>query len=430
VVRAGTGPGPAGALRDLGVDFCDSGTLTGDIVLFPGCLQDSDCLPVGTALCRQAAAGTPGLCFPRTAARDDQFLARCRRVLTSRRRYEVVSSTPRQLELGPKIDEVARTGLNPCTPVAPEVDDPQCRVGVAYAGYRCLQVRSDDHPRCVQPCGVAGPDGDRRCRIGTVCEDVPGSLVGPLCVEGPPLDESCWPAQASYRVQAGHSFMVVGSSAAVPPVARNEGGQCVPDLSRHELLINRIPLDAPHCQNVADGTPVATALEQQPQGGMMPSPAGNPCLFQAPNDDEGEAATNTPYPAVCMMRACHVKALFQNQQVRFVMTNLEEYAGDADSTRFDVAGGFVPLSGDYPDDVIITAGARILPSPMKTPESPGMSAGLTDFTSFPYLFVVDQGRTASSLNARGQILRLNPRSGSLGIPRFDGIFTVHQFQLQ
>jgi hypothetical protein len=114
-----------------------------------------------------------------------------------------------------------------------------------------------------------------------------------------------------------------------------------------------------------------------------------------------------------------------------VMTNLEEYGGDADITRFDVAGGFIPVTADYPDDVIITAGVRILQSPMKAPESPG-TMGLTNeaFVVFPYLFVVDQGRTATSLASRGQVLRLDPRAGTLGIPRFDGIFTAHQFQLQ
>jgi hypothetical protein len=248
-------------------------------------------------------------------------------------------------------------------------------------------------------------------------------------VEGPPLDQRCWPLQSSYRVQAGNSFMVTGSAAPIPHVARTAGGQCVADLSRHQLLVNRIPLDAPRCQGTADGTTAARALEQMPQG--ADGPWGNPCLFRAPNDDEGETMTASTFPDVCAERTCHVKALFQNQQVRFVMTNLEEYAGDADITRFDVTGGFVPTTADYPTDVIITAGVRILQGPIKTPESPGPLGGTNEaFVVFPYLFVVDQGRTASSLASRGQVLRLNPRTGTLGIPRFDGIFTVYPFQIQ
>jgi hypothetical protein len=429
-----SGSGSAGALRDLGVDFCDSGVLNGDILLFPGCTLDTDCFPAGTAVCRQAAAGSPGLCFPRTAVKDEKFAENCRRHLGSRRRYEIVSSTPGRLELGLKIDEVPRTSLTPCTPKERQEDDTDCRVAPAYAGFRCLQVRAEDRPRCVQPCGIQAGDGsftrdDTRCRVGTVCEDVPGSVVGPLCVEGPPLDQKCWPVQSSYRVQAGNSFIITGTAAPIPPVARTAGGQCVADLSRHQLLVNRIPLDAPRCEQIPDGTTVAKALEQMPQGPT--GTWGNPCLFQAPNDDEGETTTGSPFPAVCTERACHVKALFQNQQVRFVMTNLEEYAGDAAISYFDVTGGFRPATADYPDDVIITAGVRILQGPIKTPESPGPMGGTNEaFVVFPYLFVVDQGRTASSLASRGQVLRLNPRTGTLGIPRFDGIFTVHPFQIQ
>src|SRR2546425_733205 len=83
----------------------------------------------------------------------------------------------------------------------------------------------------------------------------------------------------------------------------------------------------------AAGTSAAMAGVQPPtgpEGGW-----GNPCLFGSPNDDEGEVMSMVPLADACGQRTCHVKALFQNQQLRFVMTNLEEYAGDADSTRFD-----------------------------------------------------------------------------------------------
>jgi hypothetical protein len=422
VMAPGDNAGPAGGLRDLGADFCDAAVLSGDILLFPGCTQDTDCLPAGTAVCRQASAGTPGLCFPTTEPRDDQFIARCRRYLGSRRRYEVVSSTPQRLEVALKLDEVPRTAFNACTPRANEADDVDCRIAPAFAGFRCLQVRSDEKPRCVQPCGASNPDGDRRCRAGTVCEDVPGSLVGPLCVEGPPLEPSCSPVQARYVVQVGRSFlvtgfMVTGAVIPPPPVARLDGGQCVPDLGRHQFLVNRISLDAPHCENVADGTPAAMALDVIPQG--PPGVRGNPCLYQAPNNDE-TPASDLP----------HVKALFQNQQFRFVLTNLEDYVGDGASTRFDVVGGFVPLTASpgSQEDSVLSLGVRILEGPRKTLESPGMSVPSAPYVSFPYLFVVDQGRTASG--GRGQILRLNPRGGTLGIPRFEGLFNANPFQLQ
>jgi hypothetical protein len=425
VVPPGNSPGPAGALQDLGAAFCDGDVQTGDVLLFPGCSQDTDCSTTGTMVCRQAAAGTAGLCFPKNAPRDEQFGMRCRRQLGTRHRYEIVNATQRRLELALKLDEVPRTALNPCTPHATEAEDTDCHIAPAYSTFRCLQVQPEAAPRCVQPCGTLRTDGtydrdDRRCRVGTVCEDVAGSQVGPLCVEAPPLDLSCWPLQAAYRIQVGRSFLVTGGSAPRPATSRVEAGQCVPDVTRHPFLVNRIPLDAPHCSNVPDDaatstTPTALNVIPAAQAGTWP----NPCLFQSPNGDE-PGTTDV-----------HVKALFENQELRFVMTNLEQWVGDAASTRFDVVGGFLPQTADYPEDVIITLGVRILQGPVKTPASPGM----TDrpdrtYTSFPYIYVVDQGRTASSPAARGQILRLDPRSGTLAIPRFDGIFTAYQFQIQ
>ena len=51
--------------------------------------------------------------------------------------------------------------------------------------------------------------------------------------------------------------------------------------------------------------------------------------------------------------------------------------------------------------------------------------------SFPYLYVVDQGRTALTPGSRGQVLRINPRSGSNEIASFDTTYSGGTpFQLQ
>jgi hypothetical protein len=116
-----------------------------------------------------------------------------------------------------------------------------------------------------------------------------------------------------------------------------------------------------------------------------------------------------------------VKALFENHQFRFVLTNLDQYVGDAATIRFEVVGGVLPLTADFPRDqsVGISLGSRILTGPTKT------SIG-----AFPYLYVVDQGQPLTRRDGRGQFLRLNPRHGSRGLPRFDSNSTKDRFHIQ
>ena len=421
----GGGGGPAGLLADPGADFCRSGVIPRDEVLFAGCLQDNDCTPRGLSVCRQTVPGAPGLCVPRDRARDETLLAPCVRHLASRRRYEVVRSTRTQLDLGLKIDELPTTTLNRCTPPLPMQEDP-CNQPPAFAGFSCVQVRDGEPFRCVKKCG----GDDKQCRAGTVCEDISGARpgVGSLCVEGPPIVPGCWPQLSAYRVQAGNSFVVGGSGTQRMPTVREQGGVCVLDPARHPALVNRIPLDAPACAKVPDGTDSLTALTQ-PEYPSADGAWGNPCLFRGANSDE------TP-PQPPMMAPLKVKALFQNTQLRLLLTNLDEYSGDAAAMRLDVIGGFFPTTVLVPglagnEDIVITLPAKILTGPTESRDSPGMNAASPNdpYNSFPYLYVIDQGRSVSSPNGRGQILRFTPR-GSAGLPRFDSNYTVSAFHIQ
>lgn len=438
--------GPAGGLQDKGQEFCQAGVLPGDIVLFTGCTQDTDCSLDGTSNCRQGVPGTPGLCFPSATAKDAEQLARCSRHLVSRRRYEVVKSTDRRLDLRLKLDERPKTALDRCT-----VKE-DCNDRSPFEGFDCLQVHPDEPKRCVKPCGNLGQPDDELCRSGTVCEQIPGAMTGPLCVEGPKILSECWPLGARYQVQAGHAFVVSGERAPRPPTAREVGDVCVPDLGRNPLLVNRIPLDAPHCADpeIDDLDTESTVKIMTPSSKMPVGPPGtwgNPCLFWGVNDDDQCQRETEPDPSDpsrvkhimpakraegcnCVPdattgkrpAACHVKALFQNSQVQFVVTNLEQYAGDANVTRFDVFGGFVPEVVLPRDDVIVTMGVRILTGPMATPEVGG---GFN-----PYIFVIDQGRTSSSGGGRGQVLRFDPRAPTSGRPRYDSNYNLYPFQIQ
>jgi hypothetical protein len=139
--------------------------------------------------------------------------------------------------------------------------------------------------------------------------------------------------------------------------------------------------------------------------------------------NDGDAASDTG--------AGHVRAFYENPQIRFVLTNLEQYAGDLLSIHFEFQYGFVPLVAQVPTyEVQLTMPTRIMTGPTVTPESPVRRNPPVNIT-YPYLYVVDQGRTLLTPSSRGQVLRINPRAGSNEIVTFDTAFSGSTpFQLQ
>ena len=220
---------------------------------------------------------------------------------------------------------------------------------------------------------------------------------------------------ASYSVRAGHSFMVYGQSMpAVSSLRRASDGTCQPQPLSDPSLVARIPLLSPKCPDTLWdrlGAPVPFVQNLSAQPGY------NPCLYQGTQAD-GDGTAN------------HIRAFFQDPQIRFVLTNLDQYAGDLLSLHFELQYGFVPLTVQVPSyEVLLTMGTRILTGPMQTPESPIRHA--TGDTSYPYLYVVDQGRTALTPGSHGQVLRINPRSGGNELASFDTTLSGNTpFQLQ
>jgi hypothetical protein len=431
-------------LDDQGADFCASGVQAGDVLMFSGCgTQNSDCEPDDKFTCRVAVSGARGMCLPIAAADSDALIGLCGRFMGSRMRYEISQATTTSLTLRLKLDEVPKTSLNPCQ------QDSECRPDVDHGsllgespdgggspdggvsrGFECVQVRTDETRRCVKKCVL-----DSDCRAGNVCESVPGTdpSVGNLCVEAPDitrLDPRCFPQpqrMTSYSVRAGHSFMVYGASMPAILGARasstGTSGICQPQAPADPSLVSRIPLSAPKCP--VDGflalaklaslgpPPVAATTFVQNLPALANS---NPCLYQgsAYPDGESTGSTNAGSPDN------HIRAFFQNPQIRFVLTNLDQYAGDLVSIHFELQYGFIPLTVQIPSyEVQLTMGTRIITGPTKTPESPIQRVPLTDRLTYPYLYVVDQGRTALTPGSRGQVLRINPRAGSSEIATFD-----------
>jgi len=434
----------AGVVSDTGADFCTKGVQAGDIVTFPGCTQNSDCQPDDQFTCQTTVSGANSMCLPinGTASANLVNSPICSRLMGSRMRYEVTSASSTSLVLGLKLDEVPKTKLNPCTL------DSDCRPDVEHGriqgasndgggnGFECVTLNPQDsvNPdrRCVERCSE-----DSQCRPGHVCAIDPGvpPNIRNLCVEAPPIDPTCFPQPMTrYQVQAGKSYMVYGSS--MPSLhtggvlnAGTAAETCVVDTSGNLSLVNRIPLSAPRCpldnSFLAQAGVGSTTFVQQ----LAALPGSNPCLYSGAYHD-GDTLES---PDAGVNDSSHIRAFFQNPQIRFVLANLDEYAGDLLSIHFELQYGFVPFTVQTPSyEVLLTLGTRILTGPTKTPESPIRQQNPpTNFISYPYLYVVDQGRSALTPESRGQVLRINPRAGSNEIATFDTTISGSTpFQLQ
>jgi hypothetical protein len=424
-------------LVDQGANFCSSGVQAGDVLMFSGCTRDSDCQPDDTFNCQVTVSGARGVCLPRDSAARSALATRaeCARFMGSRLRYEIAAATPTSLALNLKLDEVPKTTLNPCTQDAdcrPDVDHGLLAGaspdgGVAKA-FECVEVRPQER-RCVQKCHA-----DTDCRAGNVCEVVPGLLpVGEgrgLCVEAPPLEPSCFPQpMTSYSVRAGNSYMVYGTSLPRPRTSRvSAAGTCEVDKTANPTLVTRIPLSAPQCPEsflglahpAGEDKVVNPAVFVQ---GLSVQPGNDPCLYMGARVD-GDLTAADPGEN-------HIRAFYENPQIRFVLTNLEQYAGDLVSIHFEFQYGFVPLVTQIPTyEVQLTVPARIIAGPTMTPESPARRNPPISLT-YPYIYVVDQGRTMLTPGSRGQVLRINPRAGSNEIVTFDtAVSGSTPFQLQ
>jgi hypothetical protein len=448
IVQSATDGMSTGVLRDTGADFCTSGAQVGDVLMFSGCTQNSDCQPDNQFTCQVAVSGARGMCLPIDSTASAKLIDQCGRFIGSRMRYEIAQATTTTLSLRLKLDEVPKTSLNPCQQDAdcrPDVDHGKLLVespdggaspdaGVSR-GFECVPVRTDEPRRCVKKC-----NSDSDCRAGHVCELVPWTdpAIGRLCVEAPLLTPemlACFPQpMTSYSVRAGHSFMVYGSSMpTISGVRASSSGICQPQPPADPSLVARIPLSAPRCPT--DSTFLGQAKPTVgPDGRPVPAPffvqqltaqvGRNPCLYQGSHTD-GDTTVEAGVPDD------HVRAFFQNPQIRFVMTNLDQYAGDLLAIHFELQYGYVPLTVQIPSyEVLLTMGTRIVTGPLQTPESP-IKHDANQHFSFPYLYVVDQGRTALTPGSRGQVLRINPRAGSNEIASFDTTLSGSTpFQLQ
>jgi hypothetical protein len=221
---------------------------------------------------------------------------------------------------------------------------------------------------------------------------------------------------------------------------------------RDPLLVNRIPLDPPpgYCAppttiSTDQTIDPATRLTIQDESflGLVGSgnkavPTPNPCLLTdatvpvagtgGMNGTGGAGGMNgtggaggaggsngTGGAAVVIQQPYvpHQWIQFQNAEIRFLLTHLDEPTTDITQIRFDVHGGFAPDLVVIPTTIDIEMPARIVVSPF---DSQGQLADRSATHELPYLYVVDQrrlGRASAGVGpTRGQFLRINPRKAN------------------
>jgi hypothetical protein len=403
-----------GTLTDAGVDFCQAGALgvdvaagrrVGDTVSIFGCTADQQCGPQRVCLhsttAPKAAGILPinGLCVALDPTRQAQQLATCAPLLDTVRRYEIVTAGPRELTLRPKIDEVPNTLLTGCA------TDADCHFA-SDPSREAFVCRLSDR-RCVQPCDPAKAG---ECRAGRTCVDFgnPDPQGRTFCADAPPLSQglvdTCLAELTAYTIQVGGGFSVQGSAGSPFIPRRAVANVCVevPASERDPLLVDRIPLNPPACTNATINLSDPPDVTLLPVAHTVPAP--DPCRINVVRT----AGTTSPD-----LTPDHARVLFQNWELRFVLTNLEEYASEILPILFDVHGGFLPETVFIPGTIDIGLPIRIVTSPL---DSQAQLFDLSATHEIPYMFVVDQrrlGNVAAGVGAtRGQVLRINPRSAN------------------
>jgi len=125
-------------------------------------------------------------------------------------------------------------------------------------------------------------------------------------------------------------------------------------------------------------------------------------------------------------------ALFQNREIRFVLTNLDTIVGDPVQIRFTVDGGTVSQVVPVAVDSAVGLPARIKLGPVPSVDqsvelvAPAAPALLSDL---PYLFVVDQRNNTTGRSAtRGQVLRITPRqSDTSPVPAYQSVVDSNSY---
>ena len=338
-------------LTDPGADFCRAGVEEGDILALLGCEQDADCdpRPAGPGRCATAPRRAPrgSVCRADFVA-DEERLRLCRPELSSRRRYEVREVFRSRLTVRPsgstrcrsRSSTPART-TSVCQPDAahqrgrhrrgPGLPVPDTTAAGEPAASRPAAQRAQDGSWTAQRSALPGRTRLRRCGRAGPGPAVRGGAPAPARV----------PAAPALLPGAGRARPILLSSSALPYLAsRLEEPSAIPGAAAAcptrpaiPCYGQRIPLSAPHCKGIVDGPDAIADRGQDAHAGGRDGRLGQSLPVPA-------ARTQTPAAGRSTSRRCS-----RTRHVRFVLTNLEQYVGDAANVFVTIEGGFSPTAG-------------------------------------------------------------------------------------
>jgi hypothetical protein len=473
--------------KDGGGNFCGVGILPGDLLTLSGCTADAQCglgegCLVDTTVAT-AAGGLPvtGLCVDPNLV--DLETSQCASFLASVRRYEVMVASPSELVIHPHLDELARSSLTPCRPPDPDLpvnndcvdpNDPTTNAFTCESTYPGV----GGGPRCL----MKGCRQDVDCRIGRSCVDFANSTPNCadghcFCAEAPPLTTAgahCFDQLVAYQLNVGNGYLVSGSqSGLITTGSQQADGSCSLTPTPDPRFTFRIPIDAPHCRNIpdnsfdtrvnpsviptdlvvvtnADGTTTNTSTQNIWEGYEtkwitrlvgLPESDYDPCLYiggpvgtETQVDptipvDSNHNQLPTPNPISTLLPGVprHVRAVFRNSQLTFVLANIDQQPTGQLVTGFDVHGGFQAQVVQDPTTVEVSMAARIVVGPVDTQAQTGVMP--TAFLEQPYLFVVDQrrlGREQGGGPTHGQLLRIHPLGFTASVGPATGLQPIFQ----
>jgi hypothetical protein len=286
------------------------------------------------------------------------------------------------------------------------------------------------------------------CREGRTCVRFAGDPKSTVCgdeecycSDGPDLTQvdlsTCLGELLPYQLNVGGGYLITGSQSGVPvrqlPDAK---GLCADIDALDPRRANRISLkDAAWCDPSFDEGYDGRCIPPAPGAAMPPGcanstvtadpdweslwstltkvPSPNPCLFIG-------GANDSDLPVLRAETTRHVQALFRNEEIQFMMTNLEQPHSGLLQVRFDVSGGFLPQTVGLPGTVEVGMPSRIVLGPFRSTLATTQASGVQESIDVPFLFVVDQrrlGRAQGSSATRGQLLRIHPRGNVQTLPR-------------
>ncbi len=413
--------------QDGGVNYCALGVVPGDLVTLTGCTDNSQCglgetCAFGDGVSSAAAGLTvTGICVDPNRASAQTSL--CADFLNSVRRYEIESASPNGLIIRPHLDEIVLSSLvPPCDAKVAPTSCSDVQNDLTSANFQCVTKYpgGGTGARCLMPCTLSSD-----CRAGRLCVDfdkaetVPpfcarrpdgGTIdsgtadcgcTGPncFCADAPPFDhtgKACFDQLVNYQVNAGKTFLVAGSQAGFVTTANTQppSGICDSNPTPDPRFSFRIPMNGPTCSNAPsnlatidsridpDAFPGNTDVTTDANTLVnfvlsTPSPA-DPCLYIG-GPTAGDRATDPTKPNVVVPAAdggvgadggastaplTHVRALFQNSQLSFVLANIDRAPSSQFVTSFDVHGGFGAQVVQDPITLEVSMPARIVVGPV------------------------------------------------------------------